>query len=588
MTDISMAPAAPVTTLVPDLDALVANVMAEWHIPGLALAVLRRDAPPLLQAFGLRDIESGTRVETTTLIPIGSITKSFAATGLALLVDEGKLGWDVPVREILPEFKLKDPIANEKCTLRDLLTHRTGLPRHDWVHQPGLLDNAGMLAALRHLDPSKEFRSAFQYQNIMYLVAGMVAERITGQRWEDFTRARILDPLGMAHTTTSLEDMVSGHANHATPHMFQDDVLSRIPVRPIHTRPSGSICASIADMASYVRFHLDPTADRGGLRLSADAAAQLTLPQSYIGRSNFSDIGDVHYGLGFEIAHYRGERHIVHGGAWSGYTCDIRMLPDHGFGVVVLTNGHWHSGCAVISLSIFDRLLSLDPLPWFDRLRAPAAALRAQRPKEIAARAATIRPGTRPSHDLHDYTGEYEHPAYGVVRIVSNDHALHWDGLGLDLPISHRHYDVFELGADWRIWFENMIVQFHTDREGDIASLSLPLEPAVGPIVFRRRPEPTMLTREFLAPLAGIYRRCGVSFRITLDDAGRLTVTRGNGPCQLLRPCHGGTFTPPDDNDFRLEFRRDSSGTVDAMLFHEATGIYLVERVLAPDQDASA
>jgi CubicO group peptidase (beta-lactamase class C family) len=587
MTDISVARTAPITTLVPDLDALVTNVMAEWHIPGLALALVRRDAPPLLQTFGLRDIASGTRVETTTLFPIGSITKCFTATGLALLVDEGKLGWDVPVREVLPEFKLKDPIANEKCTLRDLLTHRTGLPRHDWVHQPGHLDNAGMLAALRHLDPSKEFRSVFQYQNMMYLVAGMVAERITGQRWEDFTRARILDRLGMADTTTSLEDMVSAHTDHAAPHMFHDNVLSRILVRPVNTRPSGSICASIADMASYLQFHLDPTADRGGLRLSADAATQLTVPQIYIGRSNFSEIGDVHYGLGFEIAHYRGERHIVHGGAWSGYTCEIRMLPDHGFGVVVLTNGHWHSGCSVVSSAILDQLLGLDPLPWFDRLRAPAAVQRAQRPKEIAVRAAIIRADTRPSHDLPDYASEYEHPAYGVVRIVCNDCVLRWHGLGLDLPISHRHYDVFELGADWSIWFENMIVQFHTDREGDIANLSLPLEPAVGPIVFRRMPEPAMLKREFLEPLVGLYRRCGVLFRTALDDADRLTLIRGNGPRERLRPYHGRTFTLPDDNDFRLEFRRDSSGTVDAMLFHEATGIYLVERLVAPDQDAS-
>jgi CubicO group peptidase (beta-lactamase class C family) len=586
MTNTSVAPAAPITPLVPDLDAVIFNVMAEWHIPGLAVAVLQRGAP-LLQAFGLRDIDRGTRVDTDTLFAIGSITKSFTATALALLVDEGKLGWDMPVREILPEFRLKDPVANEKCTLRDLLTHRTGLPRHDWVHTPGHLDNAGTLAALRYLDPSKEFRSTFQYQNIMYLVAGMVAERVAGQSWEQVTRARILDPLGMAHTTTSLEDMVSGHVNHAAPHMVQDDVLSRIPVRPIHTRPSGSICASIADMASYLRFHLDPTADRGGLRLSADAAAQLTLPQIYMGRSNFADIGDVHYGLGFDVARYRGERQIVHGGAWSGYTSEIRMLPDRGFGVAVLTNGHWHSGCAVISLSVFDRLLELDPLPWFERLRAPSAALRAQRPKEIAARAATIRAATRPSHDLPDYAGDYAHPAYGVVRVVCEDGALRWHGLGLDLPIAHRHYDVFELGADWSIWFENMIVQFHTDREGDIASLALPLEPAVAPIVFRRSPEPAMLTRAFLAPLAGLYRRCGVPFRIAMDEACGLSMTRGNGPRQRLRPCHGGTFTPPDDDDFRLEFRRDSAGTVDAMLLHEATGIYLVERVPAPDQDAS-
>jgi len=167
MAGLSTAHDASITSCFPDLETVVTEVMAEWHIPGLALALVRQDAPPRLQAFGVRDVESGAGVET-------SITKSFTATGLALLVDEGKLGWDVPVREILPEFKLKDPIASEKCTLRDLLTHRTGLPRHDWVHTPGHLDNAGMLAVLRHLEPNKEFRSAYQYNNLMYLVAGMV------------------------------------------------------------------------------------------------------------------------------------------------------------------------------------------------------------------------------------------------------------------------------------------------------------------------------------------------------------------------------------------------------------------------------
>jgi CubicO group peptidase (beta-lactamase class C family) len=371
MAGLSTAHDASITACFPDLQTVVTDVMAEWHIPGLALALVRQDAPPLLQAFGLRDIESGSSVETTTLFPIGSITKSFTATGLALLVDEGKLGWDVPVREILPEFKLKDPIASEKCMVRDLLTHRTGLPRHDWVHQPGHLDNAGMLAALRHLEPSKEFRRAYQYNNLMYLVAGMVAERITGQRWEDFTRSRILDPLGMVNTATSLEDMVSHHADHAAPHIFREDVLERISVRPIHTKPSGGICASIADMASYLQFHLDPVTGRGDLRLSTDAAFKITAPQIYFGHWDFSELGDVHYGFGFEIVRYRGERNLGHAGQWSGYTCDLRMLPERGFGVAVLTNGHWHSGGWVISHAIFDRLLGLDPLPWLDRLPHP-------------------------------------------------------------------------------------------------------------------------------------------------------------------------------------------------------------------------
>jgi CubicO group peptidase (beta-lactamase class C family) len=141
-------------------DPLVAEVMAEWRIPGLSMAVVRRDEPPALRCWGVRDIDTGALVTTDTVFPICSVTKSFTATALALLVDEGKLEWDRPVREYLPDFRLRDPIATDQATLRDLLTHRTGLPRHDWV-KSGHLDNAGMLEALRHLEPSRPFRGAY-------------------------------------------------------------------------------------------------------------------------------------------------------------------------------------------------------------------------------------------------------------------------------------------------------------------------------------------------------------------------------------------------------------------------------------------
>jgi CubicO group peptidase (beta-lactamase class C family) len=572
----------------PEIGRLVADVMAEWHIAGLAVAVIQNSAPPLLQTFGLRDVESGLPVDRNTVFPIGSITKSFTVVGLALLVDDGKLDWDAPVQEILPEFRLKDPVASAICTLRDLLTHRTGLPRHDFVHMSGHLDGAGIVRVLRCLDPSKEFRSAYQYQNLMYWIAGLIAERITGQRWEDLTRSRILDPLGMTDTVTCLQSMVSECPNYAAPYIFHDGALSRLAVRPIHTKPSGSICATVADIAPYLAFLLDPVTGRNGLRLSPSSAAQMWEPQMYIGHSGSAEIGDVHYGLGLEIARYRGERLIAHGGAWSGYTCEFRMLPERGVAVAVLSNGHWHSGCRVVSNNVLDNLLGLDPVPWFDRLRAATDQVCAQRSKETAARSTAKRARTHPSHDLLDYAGDYQHAAYGVVRILLVDESLRWQGLDMDLPVTHRHYDLFELGADPSIWFENMTLQFHTDREGDIASLSLPLEPAVAPIVFVRQPDPATRARAFLEPLTGLYRRCGVSFRITLDATDQLTMARGNGPQERLLPRHKGSFALAGDPNFRLEFRRCSSGAVDAMIFHEATGVYLIERVAAHDQKCSS
>ncbi len=481
------------------------------------------------------------------------------------------------MREVLPEFRLRNPVASEQATLRDLLTHRTGVPRHDWVHMGGHLDNAGMLGALRHLKPSKPFRSAYQYQNLMYLVAGIVLERISGQRWEDFTRDRILLPLAMERATTSLEEMVERHLDYAAPHAALDGGQRRILVRPINTRPGGGICASIGEMAAYVGFHLDPVAGRGGLRLSPGAVAALTSPQSYVGRSDFAEIGQVHYGFGFEIVHYRGARRVSHGGGWVGYNCDLRLLPDHGSGVMVLTNGH-DPGCAALTNSVLDRLLGLEALPWLERLSHPRTTMGDRMLKNRSAREEVRHRETRPSHPLPYYANEYAHPAYGKVRISCDADALRWHGLGLDLPMVHRHYDVFEIAPEPAVWFENKTVQFGTGVEGHLESLAVPLEPAVAPIVFRRVPEPEMADRAFLEPLTGIYRYGTVLFRIEIDEAGRLTFTRNEAATERLLARHGGIFGFADSEFVRIEFRRNAAGEVDALLSHEPTGTYLAER----------
>jgi CubicO group peptidase (beta-lactamase class C family) len=213
-------------------------VMVEWQIPGLAMALMRREQPPLLRCWGLRDIDAGAPVTPDTVLPICSATKSLTATALALLVDEGRLDWDAPVREAMPEFRLRDRVATEEASLRDLLTHPTGLPRHDLVHMDGHLDHAAILGALRHLEPSKPFRGAWQYNNLMYFVAGLVLERVSGERWDDFIRTRILLPLGMERATTSLEDMLTRHPDYAVPYAVLDGGPRRIPVRLIYARPA--------------------------------------------------------------------------------------------------------------------------------------------------------------------------------------------------------------------------------------------------------------------------------------------------------------------------------------------------------------
>ena len=470
-------------------DPLVAEVMAEWRIPGLAMAVVRRGEPALFRCWGMRDIESGAPVTSDTIFPICSVTKSFTATALALLVDDDRLDWDTSVRAVLPEFQLRDAVATEQASLRDLLTHRTGLPRHDWVHMGGALDYAGMLAALQHLEPSKPFRSAWQYNNLAYVVAGLVLERVSGERWDDFVRTRLLLPLRMRKATTSLEDMLARHPDCAMPYAFLDGKQRRVPVLPIKARPAGAICASITEMASWMRFHLDPASGRDDLRLSPEAAAELTAPQIYIGEADFAEIGPMHYGFGFFVVRFRGARCVAHGGGpWSGYNCDLSLLPDNGSGVLVLTNGH-DRGCAPLIYRVLDHLLGLQPLPWLDRLRSIRTMSGTATPERRSTPARMHHRKTRPRRGLRDYAHEYTHPAGGTVRITTYGNGLRWRGIGLDLPLVHRHGDVFEIIAEPASWFANKPVQFARTVEGGVKSLTVPLEPEVAPIVFRRIPK---------------------------------------------------------------------------------------------------
>jgi CubicO group peptidase (beta-lactamase class C family) len=207
-----------IAAFIPEFERLIAEAMDEWKVPGLAVAVVQNGEVAFVGAYGLRDVEAGLKVTTGTQFQLMSVSKSFAATGLAFLVDERRLDWKKPVREYIPEFRLHDAVASERLTVRDLLCHHSGLPRHDWIWLPGDLSPAQMLAVMRYLEPSDDIRSTFQYSNLGYLVASMVAERVSGRSWAEFTRG-LTDKLHMDVTFT-VEELAAA-ADAAVPYAME-------------------------------------------------------------------------------------------------------------------------------------------------------------------------------------------------------------------------------------------------------------------------------------------------------------------------------------------------------------------------------
>ncbi|WP_133646540.1 serine hydrolase [Paraburkholderia flava] len=572
------------TNTVPEhLDTLVREVMEEWQVPGLALAITQDGEEDQVRAYGLRDVEAGLPVTGDTQFILCSVTKSFTALGLAMLVDEGRLDWHRPVRDYLPEFRLHDAIATERVTIIDLLSHHTGLPRHDWIWMPADTSRAEMLAALRYLEPSKDIRTAYQYCNLGYVAAGAVAERISGQTWEDFTRERIMTPLGMVNIGFSDTELERA-SDSARPYILHDQekagefVRMRARLWPIADTPAGGINVAASDMARYMRLYLADGKIDGTPLVSSARLKALYQPRVYTGKSHFAEIGESHYGLGLSTHHYRGERVISHSGGWIGWSTLMSLVPERRFGVTVLINRGGSPVTEIVTNAIVDHLTGKDEIPWFDRHRESRRAHVAQRPLDVAAKRASRRTDA-PSRPLGEYVGDYVHPAYGRVAIEAAGDALMFRYRGMSGALIHRHYDAFELDEQPEtLWPDGVAVTFAYDREGRIDRLLTPLEPNVADIVFDRGASGEALDAAFRQACVGTYRGGATVHVVAINADGELTISPTGQPTYRLDPYGERVFAVRELKGYRVEFVRDEGEAVTKIIFRQPNGTFLAQR----------
>jgi CubicO group peptidase (beta-lactamase class C family) len=507
MTHSSNVQHAPIADFLPELDRLAVDAMADWKVPGAAIAVVQDGELALARGYGHRNVEADLPVTTATQFVIGSITKSFTATCVALLHNEGRLDWTKSVRDYIPEFRLHDPVATERITVCDLLCHQSGLPRHDWVWLPGDRTSAELLAAMRHLEPSRDVRSAYQYNNLCYNIASLLIERVSGQSYEALIRARLADRLDM--TVSFTLDELEASADAARPYMMVHGAARLPAIRlPVSIMAAGAINTSAADLANWMLLHLGKGEFNGERLLPAALTDALHAPRVHYTEPKFAEFGEAHYGLGFRCQSYRGDRLVWHGGGFVGWGALMTLVPDFGIGVAVLTNRSPVSGVpTILTWYIIDRLRGREPIDWRERLRKRREQALAQMQADKNAREKVRHANTRPAHDLAAYAGHYEHPAYGLMSIEERGGQLHWSWRGMFAELAHRHYETFELPeVQDRLLPDRLAVTFLTDREGNIVSLSAPLEPMVKDIVFARLAAGDCTDEAFRARCVGIFK----------------------------------------------------------------------------------
>ncbi len=539
-------------------DAYMEKILKDWNAPGVGVGIVSGDRLVFAKGYGYRDYGQKLPFTAETLCQIASNTKLFTAVAAGILVEAGKLTWDKPVRDAVPTIRFYDDQLNNTVTLRDMLAHRTGITRHDTIWFKSDLSRPELFERLKYLEPQEPLRQTFLYNNLMYAAAGYLVELQSGRSWEEFVREKIFAPLDMTNTVYSIADMLK-QPDYGVPYTERRDSfdLYKIPYYEDigGVAPCGAIISNIEDISHWLIALMNEGKYAGrqvlpAAALKATLEPAIALPNTMAETRGYWELLNSAYGMGRETSSYRGRLLTFHGGDLPGFHSQISFMPRERLGVIVFVIGnHCASLYNTVSYNVYERLLGLDPTPWSERL----LEIRLKGKKMVAA--ARARAGaervldTKPSHALPDYAGEYEHPAYGVLRIGREAGALQFDFHKIRLPLSHFHFNRFDTPDDEE--YGKWSVSFQTNPQGDIDKAVMSLDEAEA--VFTRKPETP--GPEALKKLAGTYETAtGFTFQVVLKEDGRLYLVAPGAPDQELIPYKRLKFRIKEFSDVLFEF----------------------------------
>ena len=557
-------------------DQFVDKVMKDWKVQGLAVAIVYKDKVVLSKGYGYRNVEQKLPVTDETLFAIGSCTKAFTAAGVCLLQEDGRLELDKPVREYMPDFKLQDDYVSENMTPRDLLCHRSGLPRHDLIWYGSPSTRRELFSKLRYLEPSAPFRSAYQYQNLMFMTAGILIEDVSGSSWEKFISERIFIPLEMNSTNFSVTDLQKAK-DFSTGYVEQNNVVDVIPYMNIDAiGPAGSINSNVKDMSKWVTALINGGKYKGKKVFSESTVRSLQTPsmvnttQSIQYDENFY----VMYGLGWAVTSYRGHVRVDHGGNIDGFSASTCFMPRDSIGVVVLTNMNGTALTSIVRNNVLDRMLGIPEVDWNKRvLEERAKQLEGQAKAKKEEDANRVK-DTKPSHPMDAYVGKFEHPAYGVLEVSKEGEGLFIGIHGKKSALEHYHYDIFK--ATDEKYFGGQKFAFVTNMRGDIDEIQSKVEPAVKDIAFKRKAAD--LASDALTNYTGEYDFGGESAKVYIKGEKTLILFVNGQPEYELVSIKKHEFKIKSLDGFTIKFEVDSTGKAAEMISIQPNGTFRAKK----------
>ncbi len=467
------------------MDTNIQKSIIDWGSPGLAIVIVKDDAIIFSKGYGHKKIGEPLRVDENTLFAVGSQTKSFTAAAIAMLVDEGKLKWDDPVIKYLPEFQLSDPWVTSHLTIRDCLSHRLGYDPLDLLWLLTDFNREELLRRYRFARPINEFRSSFEYNNMIFSLAGEIVSRVSGMSWDGFVRQRIFLPLKMKNSNTSVTNFASS-MNVAAPHETIDGKIQAIPYRNIdNLAAAGSINSNAIEMAQWIRLQLGNGTYQGEKIINSETMKEMHSPQALVSTDKWKEMPQVPhstlaylnsdfvtYGLGWFIQDYKKQKVIHHGGAIDGMRCQVGLIPEKNLGVVILSNLHPGTLVEAIMYRVFDAFIDGEERDWSSEFLASIKKNNAGMAEIQMQRIAASGEKTPPSLTLDKLAGTFENEVYGQAVIMEKRGSLMVKLGQLNCPLLHVRGDTF-IFSQPVIYVNRIPVTFVAGKDGEIDKMKL-------------------------------------------------------------------------------------------------------------------
>ena len=557
------------------LDETIEKVIKDWNVPGIAVGIVQDGKIIYTRGFGKRNVADKLPVNENTLFAIGSCSKAFTAATAAIAVDESTLAFDKPIKNYLPTFKMHNNYVGNNITLRDLLTHRSGLPRHDLVWYGSDKSRKELVAAIEFLELTTEFRTTWQYQNLMFMTAGYLVGQENNTTWEAYTQSRLLEPLGMNTTNFSIQSMKKSK-NYSLPYKIKNDIATAIPFRNVDAiGPAGSINSSAKEMSNWLLFQLNKGVFNDKKIISESNFKQMHQPQMPMpGEIDSDEIFYRSYGMGWMLTSYRGHFRSEHGGNIDGFSANVGLLPRDNIGVVVLTNMNGTPVPSIIQNIIFDKLLGLKTIDWNERLLKNRRQSKDLEKELDASQADPLqKENTSPTHSVADYVGDYLHPAYGKAKVKAVDNALTMFYGGEELALEHYHYDIFKVNSEMSV-INGLKVNFSMNENGDIEGIKMQLQQGVEAINFEKRINIKNLD---LNLYTGNFELLNQAITFYIEN-NELKLNVPPQPIYTLVPTGEHTFSIKGADGFTIIFKVEKGKIVNSVTFNQPNGTFTAKK----------